>query len=136
MQKKVAKWVKACIGSDDADSRDERNQRFFEEACELVQSAGMTRYQAEQVLKYSFSRPAGIIQQEAAGVQLTLYALVNAWGISLKQATRIELARAWDQIDRIREKHKNKPRFDRCGCVNIGACDGSCSPDGACDAQN
>ena len=110
VNKLVDDWLVECIGKESAYDKIERAYRFFEEACELAQACGMTEAEAHKLAKYTWSRPIGEIRQEIGGANSTLHALSNAYGIDTFQAGLAEISRAWIEIDKIRQKHLNKPR--------------------------
>ena len=86
----------------------ERNQRFLEEAIELVQANGCTADEAHQLVEYVYGRPQGDINQEVGGVMVTLAALCNVAGTDMDAAAEAELARVWQNIERIRAKQAAK----------------------------
>lgn len=109
-QDRVVPWMQACFGPQISADRIERNDRFLEEAVELVQACGGDRFDAHRMVDYVFDRPVGEKEQEAGGVMVTLAALCLAHGIDMHQAGDAELARAWKKIDAIRAKQAAKPR--------------------------
>jgi hypothetical protein len=109
-QDRVIPWMQACFGPAISADMIERNDRFLEEAVELVQACGGDRFDAHQMVDYVFDRPVGEKAQEAGGVMITFAALCLAHGIDMHQAGDAELARAWDKIDAIRAKQAAKPR--------------------------
>jgi hypothetical protein len=109
-QKRVNDWMVACFGTVISTDLQERNHRFFEESIELVQSTGMTRSEAHQLVDYTYGRAIGDPEQEAGGVHVTLAALCNANGIDLEAVSEAELRRVWDNIDTIRAKQAAKPK--------------------------
>jgi hypothetical protein len=111
MQSKVVGWLLECFGEGIAKDKVERNHRFLEEALELVQSCGCTKSEALQLVEYVYNRPVGETRQEVGGASITLMALCFANGISMDDATEIELERIWQNIDKIREKQANKPKY-------------------------
>lgn len=88
----------------------ERNHRFLEEALELVQAMGCTAAEAHMLVDYTFGRPVGDPEQEVGGALVTLAALCSAADISMAELGERELARCWQNIDRIRFKQAGKPR--------------------------
>jgi len=109
-QDRVHSWMRVCFGELIAANRIERNHRFLEESLELVQACGCTQSEAHQLVDYVFGRPVGEIQQEIGGAMVTLAALCNANLIDMETAGDTELARCWENIDRIREKQAQKPK--------------------------
>lgn len=109
-QRRVDEWLLSCFGFRIARDRTERNHRFLEEALELAQSADCTRSEAHQLVDYVFDRDVGEIEQEIGGVVNTLAALCLAHGHSMEACGDIELARCWENIDKIRAKQAAKPK--------------------------
>lgn len=109
-QERVHPWMLECFGAEIASDRIERNHRFFEEATELVQSNGMTRSEAHQLVDYTFDRPVGDLHQEVGGVMVTLAALCLASGADMHAAGESELARIWTKVEQIRAKQAAKPK--------------------------
>lgn len=110
LQNHVRKWTHECFGDEIARDTVERNHRFLEEALELVQAGDCTKAEALQLVEYVYSRPAGELRQEVGGVLVTLAALCNAREIDMLKAGEAELARCFDNIERIRAKQKAKPK--------------------------
>ncbi|WP_262027606.1 hypothetical protein [Microvirga sp. Mcv34] len=110
-QERVLLWLLACFGEEIANDKIERNHRFFEEATEAVQAAGMTRSECHQLVDYVFDRPVGELFQEVGGVMNTLAALCLAHGIQMNAAAETELARVWTKVEKIRAKQAAKPKF-------------------------
>lgn len=111
-QKRIHDWMQACFGCQIAEDTVERNHRFIEEANELVQSCGMTRSEAHQLVDYTWDRPVGVKHQEVGGTLVTLAALCNAQAIDMEfcgnlEANRIESP---EIMDKIRAKQAAKPK--------------------------
>lgn len=111
-QKAVYHWVEECFGTKIADDKTERNFRFIEESLELVQSCGMSKEDCLRAIEYTFNRPIGNKEQEVGGVMVTLASLCSANDISMFRAGELELDRVWNNIDKIKEKHKSKMRAE------------------------
>lgn len=109
-QHRVQPWLNMCFGSEIASDKTERNNRFLEEAVELVQACGATRADAHQLVDYVFDRPVGEPGQEVGGVMMTLAALCLAQGMDMHSEGDRELLRVWDKIDTIRAKQAAKPK--------------------------
>lgn len=109
-QWRVKPWMLRCFGLEIAIDGVERNHRFLEEALELVQACGCTASEAHQLVDYVFGRPIGDPMQEAGGVMVTLAALCLAHALDMHAAGDVELARCWDNIDKIRAKQAAKPK--------------------------
>lgn len=117
-QTRVWEWLRAAFEKTSPwilTSRVERNHRFLEEACEVVQANGMTKIQAERVLGYAFSRPVGEIKQEVGGALNTLAALCQERGIDMIDCGETELLRCWRDLGKIRDKQKTKPKHAESG---------------------
>ncbi|WP_439126218.1 MAG: hypothetical protein ACNJA3_28020 (plasmid) [Pseudomonas rhizophila] len=112
-QSRVAPWLVECFGEAIAQDSQERNQRFLEEALELVQACGATSGEAHQLVDYVFSRDVGEQSQEVGGVMVTLAALCYANSLAMHQSGEVELERISrpDVMARIREKQRGKPAF-------------------------
>lgn len=110
-QDKVRAWLVECLGQGSADNVKLRCGRFIEEAIELAQAGGLTQKQVEDMVAYIYSRPKGEIVQEVGGVAITLATLCSALNVNLETAGKIELARCWENIDKIRKRNKTKPDF-------------------------
>ncbi|WP_197975624.1 DUF551 domain-containing protein [Rhizobium sp. CFBP 8762] len=108
-QERVGRWLDACFGPAIAADRQERNDRFIEEALELVQATGYSAGRAHALVEYVFNRPVGDPEQEAGGVQLTFASLCLANGLDMDTCGEAELARVWEKIDKIRAKQAAKP---------------------------
>ncbi len=101
-------WVKKTFGTSNAIPI-ERARRFFEEACELVQSHNLPKSQAMDLLSYVYSRPSGDSASETGGVMVTLWALCAATGISAVACGREELRRVLNgDVGEQRRKHNHK----------------------------
>lgn len=109
-QHRMNLWMQACFGPVISSDRVERNQRFIEEALELVQACGATREDCHKLVDYVFSRPVGELKQEVGGAVLTLTALCLANNVDMDECGETELARVWTKIDKIREKQASKPK--------------------------
>jgi hypothetical protein len=108
-QFRVFGWVCACFGLRIAEDPDERNERFLEEALELVQARGMTRERAQARLDEVFGRNhVGQTFQEVGGVMVTLAALCHADRTDLITAAEAELSRVWGKVEEIRSKQRRK----------------------------
>ena len=106
---RVADWMLACFGSEITADKTERNHRFLEEALELVQSTGCTQSEAHQLVDYVYGREVGEITQEVGGVMVTLAALCSANEVKMQACGEVELARVWENIEKIRKKNAAKP---------------------------
>lgn len=108
-QTRVYDWLVECFGNRIADSKRERNQRFLEEALELVQACGMTRGDAQAILNDVFdNKQPGEINQEIGGVMVCLAALCRVQKANMEICGEAELQRIWPLMDKIRTKHAAK----------------------------
>lgn len=108
-QRRVVDWMMETFSMEVCRDTTERNHRHLEESLELVQSLGCTASEAHQLVDYVFGRPAGDPEQEVGGVMVTLAALCAAADVSMAELGDRELARCWQNIDRIRAKQAGKP---------------------------
>ncbi len=109
-QYRVRTWIMECFGPDISADRLERNDRFIEEALELVQASDYSKERAHQLVEYVYGRPKGEIHQEVGGVMVTLAAHCLAHGVDMDAAAETELARIWTKVEQIRAKQAAKPR--------------------------
>ncbi|WP_063778208.1 hypothetical protein [Burkholderia cepacia] len=111
-QSRVQEWMLTCFGAAISADRNERNDRFYEEAGELAQARGMTREEAHVLVDYTWSRPVGEARQEVGGVMVTLAALCSANDLDMQAAGEAELARinVPSTIEKIRAKQAAKPK--------------------------
>lgn len=110
-QLRVLPWLLACFGLQISSDRLERNDRFIEEALELVQATGYSVARAHQLVDYVFGRPTGVPHQEVGGVMVTLAALCLANNLDMHEAGEAELSRILEPtiILKIRAKQAAKP---------------------------
>jgi hypothetical protein len=110
-QARVHPWMLECFGKVIAADRLERNDRFAEEAIELLQANNYPRERIVALIEYVYSRPVGEPSQETGGVMVTLAALCNTYGIDMHAAGETELARILqpEMIAKIRAKQAAKP---------------------------
>jgi len=92
-QARAARWCADALGQSAVDDPIERGHRFFEEAAELAQAAGISRHDAMVLVDYVYSRPVGEIKQETGGVLVTLAILAASRKIDLLACGETELAR-------------------------------------------
>jgi len=109
-QQRVQPWMMECFGAEIAADRIERNHRFLEEALELVQATGCTKYEAFKLVNYVFKRPVGKPAQEVGGVMVTLAAHCLANGLDMQACAETELERIWTKVPEIRAKQAAKPK--------------------------
>lgn len=109
-QYRAANWMQRCFGDSIMSDRRERAHRFLEEAIELAQTCGVTPQEVDTLRDYVFSRPPGDLQNEVGGAYLTLACLCAVFGVDMEKSGEDELELVWTKIEKIREKHKTKPR--------------------------
>lgn len=111
-QHAVTLWMEYCFGrASDGTKKNIRNFRFYEEATELVQAAGMTREEAHRQVDYTFDRPPGVPAQELGGVMVTLAAWAATHGLQMSEHGPAELMRidTPEMVAKIRAKQASKP---------------------------
>jgi hypothetical protein len=110
-QERVGDWMQKCFTPEIAADRLERNDRFIEEALELVQSTGYCRERAHALVDYVFDREVGEPIQELGGVMVTLAALCNPNRLDMTACAERELERISQPeiVEKIRAKQKTKP---------------------------
>jgi NTP pyrophosphatase (non-canonical NTP hydrolase) len=96
------RWARECFPPEVVNDKVERALRLLEEAMELAQASGVTQDHAERLVRYTFSRPVGDVQQEVGGVMVTLAVLCNAHEVDMTHA-------GWAEFDRI-----DKPEIMDC----------------------
>lgn len=109
-QARVQPWMMACFGAEISADIAERCHRLYEEVGETVQSFGMSRSEAHQLVDYTWDRAIGQRAQEVGGVMVTLAALCLAAGLDMHECGETELARIWTKVDVIRAKQAAKPK--------------------------
>lgn len=109
-QDRVQPWMMACFGAEVSADKLERNDRFIEEALELVQASGYEKWRAHALVEYVYGRDQGDINQEVGGVMVTLAAHCLAHGVDMHAAAETELARIWTKVEKIRAKQAAKPK--------------------------
>ena len=118
------RWVSGAFGPCLAMDQKERARRFFEEACELAQAAGLDKEGAQAILDRTYARPVGGLESEIGGAQVALLILCEFFEISAADAERRELARAMAlPLEALRRKQESK-RQDGVG----GPCDEGFGP--------
>jgi NTP pyrophosphatase (non-canonical NTP hydrolase) len=109
LQEVVGKWCNRCFGSTVFKSLKERSSRSLEEAIELGQAAGVEAEYIHKLVDYVYARPKGEVEQELAGLGVTLLAFAEAAGLDLEQLVRREISRILHKHpDHFRERHQAK----------------------------
>ncbi len=111
-QDRAEPWMLECFGPAISADTVERNDRFLEESVELVQSCGMTRSVAHQIVDYGFDKAVGEKHQEVGGVMVTLAALCLANDLDMHDCGEIELSRIWGKVKEIGARQAEKPKFE------------------------
>jgi NTP pyrophosphatase (non-canonical NTP hydrolase) len=103
------------MGNAVADNADERYLRLAEEFAELMAACQAPLTTIISVIQAVYSKEAkkdssevGKISEECADVLICLSALATTHEVDLQEETHRILTRNWDNIDKIRAKHKNK----------------------------
>lgn len=108
-QDEIHSWIESTFGKSFTHDIKERCQRFMEEACELVQSAGMSRSDAIDILNYAFNRAKEPdIETEVGGAFTTLCALSTAVNINVFRAYDRDKGKRWRDQERIKGKQERK----------------------------
>ena len=111
-QVRAQQWIAHCFGMAILNNKTQRNHRLLEEIFELVQKAGCTLHEVQQLARWKFDQPIiGGMAEEAGGALMCLAALCSVHDINLYQAADRELERVWKNTDAIREKFAKKPLF-------------------------
>lgn len=111
-QRRIAEWVIHTFGEAVLQDRQERINRFMEEACELAQSVGMTHEACVELVNYVFlTRCPGVVAKEAADAMITLYALAASVNVPLDSECDAQLETLPARIESIRAKQALKPKF-------------------------
>lgn len=109
MQREIVDVGAEVFGRANMINPHERALRFFEEACELGQACGLSDIQMMDMIRYVTGREPGHVDQELAGVGLTLFALADARGYNLHGCLTHEVKRVLAKKDQCRAKHASKP---------------------------
>jgi hypothetical protein len=111
-EERVANWVTARIGADHMNSA-ERAMRLFEEAAELLQAEGVGIDLAMKQIEHVYARPAGIAEQEAAGVAVCLLGWCASAGTTFQAIAEKEIERIEKKpLDQIRGRLARKADAD------------------------
>lgn len=110
-QERATVWALQCFGDDSVHSLPERFDRFLEEAIEFAQSVGYRHGQVQKILDYVYDdKQPGEPEQELGGVMVTLGVLCQSADLNMNIAGEKELARCWQNTEKIRLKNDTKPR--------------------------
>src|SRR3990172_112908 len=115
IQQRTNYWLRTCMGNEVADNADERYLRLAEEFAELMAACQAPLITIISVIQAVYSKEArkspadlGKISEECADVLICLSALATTHEVDLQEETHRILTRNWDNIDKIRAKHKHK----------------------------
>jgi R67 dihydrofolate reductase len=108
-QERVAAAHHALFHDDPTDVA-ERVARFFEEAVETCQALGLTHYDADKLLNYTYDRPVGEPKKEIGAALLTLASLCVVAGYDLAECGEADLEKLQrpETIARIRAKRSTR----------------------------
>jgi NTP pyrophosphatase (non-canonical NTP hydrolase) len=106
-----AYWMNQCYPQNVINDPQEARLRFAEEAFELMQAVGMTKDEVMFMLGYVYGREKGESAQEAAGTLNCLATLCNLHKIDLGKAAIDDLQFCWENLDKIRYKQSQKPKY-------------------------
>jgi hypothetical protein len=112
LQEEAADWLMIAFPEDPVVRPKVRASRFLEEALELVQTQGITREKAHELVDFVFDRPVGDPDQELGGTMFCLMAVANALGMDAGLECSKEILNAYQRIPQIRAKSKLKPKVD------------------------
>jgi len=108
LHRRIGAWASDCLGDQQVASKKERAYRFFEEALELAQAAGLSQEEAAEMLKVTYGRSPGFIEEEVADVRIALSVLCVPYDIDPEIVTERKLAECMANSDIIRERQKRK----------------------------
>lgn len=114
-QKIVVGWGHMCFGMTAMSSVLQRGIRFFEEACEATQAAGVTREMAHKQVDYVWDRPVGELEQEIGGCEIGILCLADAAGLDADLCGQMEVSRVLSKPPKyfqVRNQAKNDAGFD------------------------
>lgn len=109
-QHRVVEWLIDTFGEETEIDKEERGQRFIEEALEAVQAAGMPKKDVLMLVEYVYGRPAGDLFQEIGGVMVTAACMAWSHKHCMHTAGEVELSRIWSKQDAVRAKQATKPK--------------------------
>jgi hypothetical protein len=110
-QSRALHWAQFAFGRDNLKSKRRRAFRFLEEAIELAQACDLSRVEVKTIADYVYGRPTGSIGDEIGGTMLTLHILAASVDHNVKDWAELTLAGAWEGLEFIRAKDKNKPQI-------------------------
>ncbi len=108
-QKRIKDWVIRTFGEALFTDRRERAARVVEEAIELAQAEGLNLLEVDLISMRVYSRPAGEVSQEAAGLSVCLLAYADTAGMDLDAVTLTEIERIESvPVEKFRRKQAEK----------------------------
>jgi len=108
-QAEVANWIHEAFGGVFNQDVKERSLRFLEEALEVVQSAGLSRADADKILTYVYTRPVEPqVSTEIGGAFTTLCAVASCLQVDIGLAYSVDRNKRWENMDKIRAKQEMK----------------------------
>lgn len=111
LQRRNDEVARRAFGDESLSNVRERENRFAEEACELLQASGMKLERLIELATYVYGRPKGNLAQEFGGAGVTMMALADVNFIHLESAVITEINRLEANIEKIRAKAAKKPDF-------------------------
>lgn len=104
-QQTTANWVGNAFGTACLYDMRERGRRVYEEAAELAQALNVPREELTRIADHVYSKPPGVVEQEIAGVGVSLLATSSAWGVSFDDVLDTEIERVHTlPIEHFRQK--------------------------------
>lgn len=111
IQIRAAQFLTKCFGEQWSNVQ-ERALRFFEEACELARSCGLSNGQTCLLLLRAYDGMAGKVASEVGDVVVTLATLSESLGLSMNECGRETITRLVNEgPEKLRERHSAKPDY-------------------------
>lgn len=102
-------WGVRCFGLGHMTDWTLRALRFGEESVEVMQSLGVTRDKAHQLVDMVYDRPVGEIERELGGSLVTLACLCHSRGESMEDLLEREIQRVLSKSpDHFRQRNQEK----------------------------
>lgn len=106
----IVEFIRNTWGEKNAVDLYERATRFFEEAIEFAQAAGLPEVFTKLLVGYVYGRPAGEATKEAGDVGITILAWCAAMRVDLDEIMYANHAEKATNRERLREKQRQKFR--------------------------
>lgn len=90
---RITKWVRDRLGERLLRDKWERSMRVLEEAMEVGQACGISRFQVFGLMVRVYGRPVGDLKQELAGLNVCLRALAASQMVGVEEVTLEEVDR-------------------------------------------